>query len=240
MYSHGLATIALSEAYGMTKDPSLGKAAEAAVRFIEAAQHPTTGGWRYSPGEEGDTSVVSWQVTGLKSAQMAGIEVKDATFDGARKFLTSASAGEAKGLFSYTPGATPTPTMTASGLLCTQHLGIPRDSPRMKEGVDMLMRHLPAPEQRSIYYWHYANQVMHNLPGSQWDEWNRKMQAALIESQVTSDGNCADGSWDPQRPFPDPWGNAGGRLMTTSLSCLALEVYYRYLPLYRAENVDGK
>jgi hypothetical protein len=240
MYSHGLATIALSEAYGMTKDPSLGKAAEAAVRFIEAAQHPTTGGWRYSPGEEGDTSVVSWQVTGLKSAQMAGIEVKDATFDGARKFLTSASAGEAKGLFSYTPGATPTPTMTASGLLCTQHLGIPRDSPRMKEGVDMLMRHLPAPEQRSVYYWHYANQVMHNLPGPQWDEWNGKLRAALIESQVANNGDCAAGSWDPQKPFPDPWGTAGGRLMTTSLSCLALEVYYRYLPHYRAEGGDGK
>ena len=35
MYSHGLATIALCEAYGMTKDSKIGNPAQAAVAFIE-------------------------------------------------------------------------------------------------------------------------------------------------------------------------------------------------------------
>jgi hypothetical protein len=39
------------------------------------------------------------------------------------------------------------------------------------------------------------------------------------------------------------WGNQGGRLMMTSLSALTLEVYYRYLPLYKlddpSKNVDA-
>src|SRR5208283_5180931 len=39
MYSHGLATIALSEAYGLTGDPRVGKAAQGAVNFILAAQN---------------------------------------------------------------------------------------------------------------------------------------------------------------------------------------------------------
>jgi len=231
MYAHGLATIALSEAYGLTNDPHVGKAAQAAVHFIEYAQHPSTGGWRYSPGEEGDTSVVGWQVMALKSAQMAGLQVNTTTLAGAQTFLKKASSGAGGGLFAYVPGGGPTPTMSAVGLLCNQYLGTRRESPVMVEGVDYLMHNLPTRESRSIYYWYYATQVMHNLPGTQWDEWNRLMRRVLIESQVK--GGCAEGSWDPERPYPDPWGNAGGRLMMTSLSCLTLEVYYRYLPLYK-------
>ena len=95
MYSHGLASIALCEAYGMTdgKDKMLGRAAQQAIKFIESAQNQRTGGWRYTPGEEGDTSVVGWQVMALKSAQMAGIPVNQATFDGAKQFLKSCSSG---------------------------------------------------------------------------------------------------------------------------------------------------
>ena len=40
MYSHGIATIALCEAYGMTSDPTLKGPAQRAVRFIESAQDP--------------------------------------------------------------------------------------------------------------------------------------------------------------------------------------------------------
>jgi hypothetical protein len=39
----------------------------------------------------------------------------------------------------------------------------------------------------------------------------------------------AFGSWSSAG---DTYGNAGGRLMVTSLNLLTLEVYYRYLPLY--------
>lgn len=48
MYTHGIATIALCEAYGMTKDPALKKPAQAAIYLIVNAQHDA-GGWRYSP-----------------------------------------------------------------------------------------------------------------------------------------------------------------------------------------------
>ena len=68
MYSHGLATIALCEAFGLSGDKQVGIAAQGAVNFILAAQNKADGGWRYNPGDAGDTSVVGWQLMALKSA----------------------------------------------------------------------------------------------------------------------------------------------------------------------------
>lgn len=48
------------------------------------------------------------------------------------------------------------------------------------------------------------------------------------------------GSWDPERPTPDTWGQSGGRLMTTSFSTLTLEIYYRYLPLFKTDSYIQK
>ncbi len=67
-----------------------------------------------------------------------------------------------------------------------------------------------------------------------WDAWKRKIKKMLIDSQVRV--GCAAGSWDPDKPAHDAWGDAGGRIMVTSLSCLTLEVEYRYLPLYQPER----
>ena len=67
-----------------------------AINFIEAAQNTKTGGWRCHPGEEGDTSVGGWQLMALKSAQMAGLTVSPAAFDGFRRWLNSVSPGDAR------------------------------------------------------------------------------------------------------------------------------------------------
>ena len=127
--------------------------------------------------------------------------------------------------------------MSAVGLLCSQYLGVPRDDPRMTEGKEVLFKNLPDNSARNCYSWYYATQVMHNLSGKDWDAWNRSMQKALLDCQVTE--GCAAGSWDPAKPTRDVWGEAGGRLMVTSLSCLMLESYYRYLPVYDYQ-ADGK
>ncbi len=100
------------------------------------------------------------------------------------------------------------------------------------------MQRLPDMKARDTYYWYYGTQVLHNVPGREWDTWNRQMRRVLIDSQVKE--GCAAGSWDPHEPSPDPWRAEGGRIMVTSLACLTLEVYYRYLPLYKLDEQDNK
>ena len=123
-------------------------------------------------------------------------------------------------------------TLPAVGLLCYEYMGVPRNDPTMVEGTAHLMQNIPATSDKpNIYYWYYATQVLHNQPGPDWDTWNRKMRKLLIDTQC-KDG-CAMGSWDPRN---DTWGTRGGRVMQTSLSALTLEVYYRYLPLYKLDK----
>ena len=102
----------------------------------------------------------------------------------------------------------------------------------MAEGRENLLENLPDNgEGRNTYYWYYATMAIFNFVGPEWDTWNRRMRRVLIESQEKQ--GCAMGSWDPENPSADEWGGQGGRLMTTCLSTLTLEVYYRYLPLFQ-------
>lgn len=239
MYSHALATIALCEAYALSKDETLRNPAQKAVRYIEMAQNRSTGGWRYIPGDTGDTSVVGWQVMALESAQMAHLAVDTAALENVRRWLKSVSRGSYGGLYSYLPHRDATPTTTAIGMLCQQYLGARRDDPAMQEGLDYLLSNLPdANVERNTYYWYYGTLVMHNLMGPDWDRWNRRMRRVLIESQAKE--GCAMGSWDPEHPNLDTWGGQGGRVMTTSFATLSLEVYYRYLPLFQIESSPGE
>lgn len=86
MYAHGQAAIVLCEAYLLTGDELLRSPAQKAIDFIAHAQHPE-GGWRYSPGQPGDTSVVGWQLMALQSARHAGLDVPEETLQLANQFL---------------------------------------------------------------------------------------------------------------------------------------------------------
>ena len=73
MYAHAIATLALCEAFAMSRDSKLKNPAQRAIDFIVSAQEKTGGGWRYKPGEAGDTTVTGWQIMALKSGQMSGL-----------------------------------------------------------------------------------------------------------------------------------------------------------------------
>ncbi len=163
MYSHGIATIALCECYGMSKDPGLRPAAQKAIDFIVSAQNEQDGGWRYHPGDKADTSVVGWQVMALKSGQMAELHIPQKTLDGAMRWLESvAGKGGRNGQFAY-QGNRFNPTMSAEGLLCMEYLGAERQSPYLRAGGDYLLRELPRKGKDSSYYWYYGTQAMFHL-----------------------------------------------------------------------------
>ena len=238
MYTHALAAIVLCEDYGMTHEGAVGSAARRAIKYIELAQNESTGGWRYHPGDTGDTSVFGWQIMALKSARMSGMAVESTVWDNAQKWLRSVGKGEHLGLYSYQPYDPVTPSMTAVGLLCRQYLGADPKDLNILESKRALLENLPNNEiGRDTYYWYYATLAMHNFSDGDWDKWNRVMRRVLIDSQDRNESVCAEGSWDPAKPSADAWGPNGGRLMTTCLNTLTLEVYYRYLPLFRTDEL---
>lgn len=227
MYGHGLSAIALCEAYGMTKDPELRGPAQKALDFIARAQHPASGGWRYQPNTPGDTSVLGWQVMALKSGELAGLTVSPQALEGARRWLKSVEANTpAGGLFGY-QGPTPTPAMTAQGLLGLQLMGARRSDPRLVAGAEYLLKNLPQRSVDTSYYWYHATQVMYHMQGKYWKAWNERLRDMLVSTQITK--GAMAGSWDPV----DPREKTGGRICSTALRLLMLEVYYRHLPLYQ-------
>jgi len=231
MYAHGLASIVLCEAYALTGDSQLRDAAQRALDFIIQAQHPA-GGWRYLPGEAGDTSMVGWQLMALNSGRMAGLSVPSETLWKATEYLNSAQTDPAGSKYGYLPGMAASAAMTAEALLCRQYLGWPRNHPGLRGGIRFLLdRHPPDPKQTNIYYWYYATQVFHHYGGPDWERWNDRMRRILVDTQVKK-GHAA-GSWNPD----SAWGTTGGRLFQTALAACTLEVYYRYLPLYRSQAV---
>jgi hypothetical protein len=231
MYSHGMATLAMSEAYAMTGDKRLQSAVQAAINYTLKAQIRATGGWRYQavllPGERGDTSLLGWQLMSLKSAELAGIDVPPSAGDGAIRFLKSVSIGQYGGKASYRPDERPTTTMTAEALVCRQFLGMAKENPATDEAADYILSQLPSTQRINLYYWYYGTLGMYQLQDDRWQRWNTAMQTTLINRQHTDDDLA--GSWDPECI----WGGYGGRVYSTALSALCLEVYYRYLPIYR-------
>jgi hypothetical protein len=237
MYSHAIASMALCEAYGLSNDPKLRAPAQRAIDFIVNAQNPATGGWRYAPGQAGDTSVFGWQMFALRSARLSGLKIPRNVAKGCRAYLDEAAADEKKITYAYLPGGPGTPVMTAEALLSRQYLGWPRDLPALVKGTGHIAADLNQSTERNIYYWYYATQLLHNMQNKDWERWNVRVRDGLVAMQMTSAG-CERGSWDPFVPQPDRWGTAGGRLFMTSLSVLTLEVYYRYLPLYKPADTD--
>lgn len=229
-YGHGMASIALCEAYGLTKDPALKEPAQKALDFIVAGQHPEFGGWRYRPQFESDTSVSGWQLMALKSGEMSGLNIPKEAYAGVTKWLDSVESQSAPGQFTYHPSRPASPAMTAEGLLMRQYLGSKRNDSRLIAGAESLRQHLPDLNQRDAYYWYYGTQVMFHMQGEYWDEWNSHLRDTLVNSQMKDGGSS--GSWNPAQPTPEKWGEAGGRHYVTCLNLLMLEVYYRHLPLY--------
>src|SRR5690606_17005073 len=115
----------------------------------------------------------------------------------------------------------------AEALFCKQMLGISRTNPASLEAVGYLLQNIPKRSELNLYYWYYGTLAMYQYGGEGWNRWNGSLRDTLIAEQVTRGANA--GSWEPR----DPWGQYGGRIYSTALSTLCLEVYYRFLPLYQ-------
>ncbi|MCA9177860.1 MAG: terpene cyclase/mutase family protein [Planctomycetales bacterium] len=236
MYCHGMASLAVSEAYAMTGDQRLQRFVERAASYSATAQDSYSGGWRYRVGDRiGDMSQFGWQVMALKSAELAGVTLAPRTKQGMEQFLHASAAGAQGGLASYRPREKASPTMTAEALSCRYFLGHLPLAAQQQEAQAYLLQNLPSANERAnYYYWYYGTLALYQTQGPTWDRWNRALVAELLRRQAPAAGDADDGSWSPDSSI---WGGYGGRVYTTAMATLCLEVYYRYLPLYEQSQI---
>ncbi|HYF51545.1 MAG TPA: zf-HC2 domain-containing protein [Planctomycetota bacterium] len=234
-YDSMLSTLALAECYAMTKDPKIGAAAQKGVDYLVAQQKPD-GGWNH--GIYASASTLGWAVMTLKSAKVAGLKFDNSVFERAIKRLEDVSERDEggyfglvgysrKGEYAYSKGL----TCTAVGMVALQFMGQGHATEKM---ADILIKNLPAwkPENgialepQNFYHWYYATLGMFQIGGEHWKKWNKALITTILPQQRKGDagGKDVDGSWDPVTG----WDTTGGRVYSTAMGALCLEVYYRY------------
>lgn len=244
-YPHAIAGMALAEAAGMGNIADTKAAAQRAVDYSTKIHQQGQGydkcGFRYQAQQAGDLSVSGWYVMQLKSSKVAGLAVDAGSFEGAIKFLDSVEKkgqGGDKGyglasVYWYQPSNEHGHTghrLTAIGNLCRQFLGWKKDD--LQSSVQWFVDKGGIPDgwgegKTDLYYWYYGTLCTFQQGGDIWKQWNEAMKKSLCDNQRA--GGDEDGSWDPVGDYSKEWGRVG----QTAIACLCLEVYYRYLPMYK-------
>ena len=249
-YAHPIAAYALCEAYGMTLNPNVKRAAERALVPIIRGQHPT-GGWTYkmtasidpaSGRYRDDSSYMGWCAQALKAAHLAGL--KSEGLDKAIKLAVRGFKSNAnpKGGFGYTgPGQS---GLTSVGTLCLQLLGAASE-PEVRASLSLMDNWRPSFDEKSAvgnslqYYSYYTTQAKFHEGGKPWEKWNREMKTVYVKAQQieknaakNAAGKDVDIGW---------WANQDAHsdrpVMDTCLAALQLMVYYRSLTTTTAAAV---
>ncbi|MEJ6581227.1 MAG: terpene cyclase/mutase family protein [Akkermansiaceae bacterium] len=216
MYSHGFATLALAECYGMYRDERIAQTLKQAVDLILTAQKRNPrGGWRYSPDDTtADTSVAGCQLVALYAARNAGIPVPDAAFAKAHKYMQSCRGSN--GGYGYQSAMGDRVTLTAIGVLC-ESLAKNHDDKLYKASAKYLAKNLNHRERHYTYYFeYYMAQALFHSSEEVWREWDAKNVRLLSTIQA------------PDGSFPGNHGTA----FSTSGALLSLALNYRFLPIY--------
>jgi hypothetical protein len=234
MYGHGICTLMLTEAAGMTRDDILERrlieACKRAVKLIinaQAIKKPAghQGGWRYEPNSgDSDLSLTGWQTMALRSAKNIGLDVPAASIEAAVAFIRANSHPD--GGFAY-QGQADHPVLRGIGLLALPVCGV-YDAPELAKSTAKMLADPPKWQGPWFYYRAYYSAVgMYQMGDAAWNRFYPVMDEILIPHQ------SADGSW------PDPPGNnelsghAPTPIYSTSLAMLALAVHHHLLPIYQ-------
>ncbi len=247
-YTNAIATYALAEAYGMTKIPALKPAMEKGLAVIIKGQQDK-GGWdyNYAKGQRWDLSVGGWQIQALKAGFIAGAEAPGLAeaLEKSMTYLQQHAYSKKSNSFCYSNDGGARLSMQGVGALCMQLMGLGKNeevqaaitaiSQKPINWVDET-RATGGDGNQVCYAWYYQTQAMFYAGIVYWKPWNAAMSIELPKNQKP------DGHWESP-----PSAKAGGKaapnydpFYNTSLACLMLEVYYRFLPTYKIDLNEKK
>jgi len=244
-YSQAICVYAISEAYGMTRIPSLKSVMEKGVQVLMDGQQ-SGGGYDYKflKGKRRDTSLAGWCCQAMKAAYIGGAE-NPGLHDAMEKAIVDMkSAQRENGSFNYSfdSGSHATHSIAGVAVLSMQLLGHGGDS-ETKAGLRFLSDaqcKWDNPPDWPMYAWYYIAQAKFHQGGAHWTSWNNKFAPQFIRNQNP------DGSWTSPGVAMKK-GKTGREDMhpvyATTLAALTLQVYYRFLPTYKpieTEVIDQK
>lgn len=215
MYQHGLSTIALAEAFGMTHNPAIRESLTKAVQLTLKAQN-SAGGWRYNPvPRDADLSVTVIQVMSLRAASDAGIYVPRDAIDFGIRYVKN-NWNQATMGFGYASSADVNPRMTAAGAVCLYSCGLEED-PSIPLAIQYLSKNVTFDAKgndRMAWYGHYyASLAFYHHGGDAWKAYYPKICQYVLKE------------WEQNGHFQDP--------LTTAWGILVIGTPYRYLPIYQ-------
>ena len=182
MYCHGMATLALSQAYGMTGDEEVRKVLKKAVDLIVKTQN-NEGGWRYEPTPTGaDISVTIMQVMALRGAKDSGLHVPDDD-DEEGRWRTSTAATTRAAAATATSRTPPAPATPAPPPACACSSSAATTRPRRSTAAVKYMESVADDRQHYWYGHYYAAHAMHQVGGKTWEDYYARMKATLLGTQ---------------------------------------------------------
>lgn len=219
MYCHGMATLALAELWGSSRDEELKKVVQKAVDLIVRSQNGA-GGWRYEPQPTGaDISVTIMQVMALRAAKNSGLHVPDKTIKRAIEYINTCYDKRTGG-YTYQPNNnSPGFARTAAGV-CVLFLTGEYDAKEIPRAVEYMKKNANSRE----HYWYgqyYAAHAMHQVGGKAWEDWYSDINQEILKKQ------SRDGSWSRIE------GTRVGPVYQTSIAVIILSVPAHYLPIFQ-------
>jgi len=250
MYSQGICTMALCEAYGMMGGRDLRDAAQAGLHVIFGLQVEGGGfgylgppDWKHVPQQlqqgapRPDTSITGFQIQAIKAGITSKLDVPEDAKRKTENFLQmcvnpDGSSWYRSGLgvpdWNTRPRVLSLTAASLTGRLFMGHKNTDNDCLGQANYLKANGHLQMAASVNNYYGIYYLSLAMFNMGGEWWDDWNRAFNPALRAKQVKSGPN--KGSWPVKG---STWGGVGGRVYTTAMACLSLEVYFRYLPTYK-------
>ena len=245
-YSQAICVYAISEAYGMTRIPSLKSVMEKGVQLLIDGQQPKGGyDYKFAKGDRRDTSLGGWCCQAMKAAYIAGAEnpnLHEAMEKAVADMKSAQKADDGAFYYSYVGRSHSTHSITAVAVLSLQLLGHAEDKETRAGlgylgGADCKWEN---PPEWPMYAWYYIAQTKFHQGGANWTSWNNQFAPQFIRNQNP------DGSWNSAGVGLKA-GTTGREDMhpvyATTMAALTLQVYYRFLPTYQpiqAEKIDQK
>jgi hypothetical protein len=225
-YGHAFVTWALCEAHALTKVPMLKQDGENSLKTVIESQRES-GLWdvQYRRGAAGVDSIEAsfWQVMALNSARLMGSR---------RQGLKESLSSAVQGMETVLSTSEDLPS-TAMAVLCLQLTGRGNSQSclwginrLMKESPDWISPTVTAP----VIHWYVVGKTRFLYGGQCWSSWHKISAPMLVANQTTegTDRKSAVGYWDSPGK-----GERFGRIYSTALCTMMLQVYYAYFPKTR-------